>query len=267
MAASVRAFGVGLIGFYLLGSRATKFGKQQKARLEEGYHEAGYRNGWQVLCNSAFAFVATSVWNVYYVPGSPHAWVAELVGFTPRNNGITYRPDSWCPTDGQVSGGWSRVLVFIVLGQFACCLGDTLASELGVLSRAPPRMVTNFKKMPPGTNGAMSVGGTLASAAGGILVGLMMGVSLVIENRRCGRNVLMECVLWGGFAGVIGSLIDSIMGATLQKTLYNEDKKIVVKETGKGVKNIGGWEVLTNNQVNLLSSGVCGLVVAWMTSR
>jgi len=36
-------------------------GKERKARLEDGYHDAGYRSGWQVLSNSATAFAAAFV--------------------------------------------------------------------------------------------------------------------------------------------------------------------------------------------------------------
>ncbi|KAF5348292.1 hypothetical protein D9756_010515 [Leucocoprinus leucothites] len=64
------AFGITLIGFYLIGSRATKYGKQRKAKLEPGYHEAGYRTGWQVLSNSAAGIVVAVLWNGMFVPDS-----------------------------------------------------------------------------------------------------------------------------------------------------------------------------------------------------
>ncbi|TBU41905.1 integral membrane protein DUF92-domain-containing protein, partial [Dichomitus squalens] len=46
---------------------------------------------------------------------------------------------------------------------FACCLGDTLASELGILSRSRPILISTLKPVPPETNGGLSVVGTLAS--------------------------------------------------------------------------------------------------------
>ena len=43
MAVRLRVFGVSLIAFYLVGSKATKLGKERKAKLEEG-HQAAVRS-------------------------------------------------------------------------------------------------------------------------------------------------------------------------------------------------------------------------------
>lgn len=48
MSVKLRMFGVGLIVFYLSGSRATKFGKATKRKLEDTRNEAGYRTAFQV---------------------------------------------------------------------------------------------------------------------------------------------------------------------------------------------------------------------------
>lgn len=69
MSTKPHAYGISLIVFYLSGSRATKAGKELKANLEEGHERegnegAGYRNAWQVLCNSCTAFGAACAWKL-----------------------------------------------------------------------------------------------------------------------------------------------------------------------------------------------------------
>lgn len=267
MAAPVRAIGVTLITFYLLASRATKYGKKRKAQLEEGFQDSGYRTGWQVLCNSIAAFIASIIWSVTFTP-NVLPW--SLVPSVLHAEGPLYDTESWCPLSASISNGLSRALLFIVLGQFACCLGDTLASELGILSTSRPILITTLKPVPPGTNGAISVGGTLASVVGGCVVGLTLFASLVVENRVCRADwmgILPSLVLWGTAAGVLGSMLDSFLGATIQRTRYSVDSKRVLQDASvprdkESVKVIGGLNLLTNNQVNLISSVATAVVVA-----
>jgi uncharacterized membrane protein len=197
---------------------------------------------------------------------SPESIQAKLLGEMIEVERETYRSDGWC----AVKGGWSRGLIFAVLGHFGCCLGDTLASELGILSKSPPRLVTTWRVVPPGTNGGMSVGGTVWSVIGGTVIGIMMGVSLVIENSACDMWILVEMVGWGMFAGGIGSLLDSVMGATIQQTQYSTKKHLVLQDGSKEKDDnkviISGFNILTNNQVNLLSSLLTTVIVAVMAS-
>jgi len=98
----------------------------------------------------------------------------------------------------------------MTFSHFACCLGDTLASELGILSKSPPILITTFKPVPPGTNGGMSVLGTVASLAGGFVMGLTLATTLAIENTVCRQNWVTELaplLLWGTAAGGLGSLV------------------------------------------------------------
>lgn len=116
-----------------------------------------------------------------------------------------------------------RIGADLIYRQFGCCLGDTLASEIGILSRSQPRLITNFRRVPPGTNGGMSVEGTAASVVGGLLVGVLVGVSLVVENQACRngwRGVLVETAIWGMAAGGVGSLVSaSWLGSNLFSNL------------------------------------------------
>jgi len=266
MAVPLRAFGVSLITFYLVGSRATKVGKQLKVQFEEGHQEAGYRSASQVLCNSASAFAATLAWSALFVRGSV---LGSVLGdaLPPQ---VPYDFDEWCPLTPPVTASWSRPLLFVALGHFACCLGDTLASELGILSRSSPILITTLKPVAPGTNGGMSVTGTLASLGGGLVMGITLAVSLFVESSACRaswQDILLPLAAWGTAAGGLGSLLDSFMGATIQRTRYsNTTKRILTDESSQSAKDadvkvVSGLNILTNNQVNLLSSIVVALIL------
>ncbi|EMD34188.1 hypothetical protein CERSUDRAFT_117079 [Gelatoporia subvermispora B] len=270
MAVPLRVFGISLIVFYLVGSRATKVGKQLKATLEDGHQEAGYRSASQVLCNSFSALGACMLWSALFVPGSVASRV--LAGVWPQLDleGVRYDFNAWCPLTPPPAAAWSRRLLFVALGHFACCLGDTLASELGILSRSPPILITTLKPVPPGTNGGLSLIGTLASLGGGLIMGITMGLSLIIQSGSCRaqwKNVLLPFAAWGMVAGGLGSLLDSFMGATIQRTRYSAaTKRILTDESSVPVadaelKVISGLDILSNNQVNLLSSILVALAL------
>lgn len=116
MSVPVRSFGVSLILFYLLGSRATKVGRARKAALEEGHdaRAAGYRGAGQVFANSCSAWVCAQVWSALFVRGSfasiliPEAWIGG-------QSGVVY-DSGWCPVSVGVAEGWSRALLFGALG-------------------------------------------------------------------------------------------------------------------------------------------------------
>ncbi|KAI0323514.1 hypothetical protein GY45DRAFT_1376269 [Cubamyces sp. BRFM 1775] len=261
----LRAFGISLIIFYLAGSRATKVGKTLKKQLEEGHQDAGYRNAAQVLCNSLSAVVAALLWSAFYEPQSWQSRILDL-GHVNEYLGVQKMPynlEQWCPLTPPPAATWSRALLFVTLGHFACCLGDTLASELGILSRSPPILITTLKPVPPGTNGGLSMVGTLASLMGGLIMGATLAVSLLIQSTACRSEwigVVTQLVVLGTLAGGLGSLLDSLMGATLQCTRFlNNTKRILTDEApapaaDADVKVVSGYDVLTNNQVNLLSS-------------
>lgn len=97
-----------------------------------------------------------------------------------------------------------------MFSHFACCLGDTLASELGILSPTPPILITTLKPVPPGTNGAMSLGGTLASILGGLIMGATMLACLLVESSKCREgwtDITISLLVWGAAAGGFGSLV------------------------------------------------------------
>jgi uncharacterized protein (TIGR00297 family) len=92
------------------------------------------------------------------------------------------------------------------LGALAAAGADTWATELGLLSTRPPRLITTLRQVPPGTSGGVTLAGLLASLGGALTVGVAWWV--------CGgsrRGVAAALI-----AGAFGSVADSLLGATLQ---------------------------------------------------
>ncbi|MET3847212.1 uncharacterized protein (TIGR00297 family) [Paenibacillus sp. OAE614] len=121
-----------LLVFFISSSALSKVKASRKAELEKSYAKTGNRDAGQVLANGG-AGMLLCVLNAFW----PHE-------------------------------GW----VFAFIGVMAAVTADTWATELGSLSRKPPRSVLNGRVLPPGTSGGVSLLGSTAAAGGGALIGL-----------------------------------------------------------------------------------------------
>ena len=63
-------------------------------------------------------------------------------------------------------------LACALIAHHATSLADTLASELGILSKSRPILIVSGRRVPPGTNGGVTLAGTGCSALGGLVIGL-----------------------------------------------------------------------------------------------
>lgn len=154
-----------------------------------------------------------------------------------------------------------------VLGGLACSCGDTWSSELGTAFPSnTPRLITSFRKVPIGTNGGITIIGIIASILGGLFVGMAYFVVLFTSMYYRGRlpeyPVQWPIILIGCAAGFFGSVVDSILGATVQYSGYCSERKRIVNKPTPTTKHISGFPLLDNHTVNLVSSAVTSVSMA-----
>lgn len=240
--------GMTLIAFYGTGSKLTKVGSTQKQQLEQDYGKSKGRGAKQVLACSLVAVICS-------------VWRRLVVGTDSRLYFIT---EASSGTRGLLLG---NRLTLAYVAFFACCAGDTWASELGILSQTPPRLITQpWKQVPPGTNGGVSTIGLLASAAGGACMGLCHALFLMDGSSLAARMTeLVALLVMGTLAGLGGSLLDSLLGATVQATYYDVEEDIIVKEPRATTENRGGIPLLSNEMVNVVSTIITAVLAAVWT--
>ncbi|KAF7838625.1 protein PGR [Senna tora] len=222
-------FGAMLLAFFFSSSKLTKMGEERKRKVDPEFKEGGQRNWIQVLCNSGISTVLViTVWKL-----------------TEGRDKCLNSKDSTLIT--SLIGG--------VIGHYSCCNGDTWSSELGILSDDQPRLITTFKPVRRGTNGGVTKAGLLAAAAAGSIIGLSF-VLVGLLTARCDSDIALKQLLVipiSTLAGLFGSLIDSLLGATLQFTGFCSVRNKIVGKPGPTVKKISGLSILDNNAVNFVS--------------
>lgn len=152
-------------------------------------------------------------------------------------------------------------------GAMAAVTADTWATELGMLSAARPRMVTTWQEAKPGENGAVSALGLVAAATGAIMIGSAAFAGRFAEGffadvPLAAYRWLPTAALAGGF---LGSVVDSILGATVQALYYCARDKTYTEKTvhgcGRPTVLARGMAWMNNDMVNFIAS-LAGAVTA-----
>ncbi len=156
--------------------------------------------------------------------------------------------------------GEPELLLAAFAGLMATVTADTWATELGVLSPQRPRLITSGRAVEPGTSGGVTLTGSIAAAAGALLIGALLAAFLY----RPGSVAPLWIVLSALAGGLGGAMVDSLLGATVQAIYAYPDGRETerrVARDGAPTRYLRGWPWLTNDLVNLLSS-VAGALIA-----
>ncbi|MDY7232907.1 DUF92 domain-containing protein [Hyalangium rubrum] len=206
-----------LLGFFFSSSALSKAFRERKAGVEAEYAKTGTRDLGQALANGGVAALA-----------------AVLLALT----------------------GDSRYLL-AMLGALVAANADTWATELGVLSRSPPRLITTLRPVAPGTSGAVSGVGLLASTAGAAFVGILALLA----------GLSWKLLPWLVLAGVVGSLVDSFLGATVQDVRWCEpcarETERRIHRCGQPTRALRGLSWLGNDTVNGVATAAGALLAFW----
>jgi uncharacterized protein (TIGR00297 family) len=104
------------------------------------------------------------------------------------------------------SQGHSPAAVAAFTAAVAASTADTWATEVGLLSSQPPRMITTWRVVPPGISGGVTWLGTGAAIAG---AGVIAGGAWLLD--------VPAWIPW--LTGVGAMLLDSVLGATVESRL------------------------------------------------
>jgi uncharacterized protein (TIGR00297 family) len=96
------------------------------------------------------------------------------------------------------------------VASLGAAFADTSESEIGQLFSRTPRLISTLKKVPPGTDGAVSLPGTIAGVAA---AGLTAALALALGLLQTPETALLVAT-----AALLGTLADSLIGALSPRT-------------------------------------------------
>lgn len=207
-----------VLAFFVSSSLLSHWRTSHKRSLQPVVAKGGRRDAWQVAANGGAAAVLAAAYGLG--GGQADLWLAGLVG------------------------------------ALAAATADTWATEIGVLSSRPPRLLTSGRIVARGSSGGVTAVGLIASLAGGAAIS---GLAAWLWRQPALLGI-------GLIAGMLGSLLDSLLGATLQASYRcpacgSETEQHPRHVCGAQTEHLRGLSWMGNDMVNLLCS-VAGALVA-----
>lgn len=147
--------------------------------------------------------------------------------------------------------------MIVSAGALAASTADTWASEIGIFSRNPPVNIVTRKPMQRGLSGGVSPLGLVATVVGAATSALLAMV--LFPAFGFAVPVGLGEVLFIVACGVVGSVVDSLLGALLQAKYRapGEGSGALVEASPNrgagGYTLVSGFAWVTNDAVNLLS--------------
>ncbi len=149
-------------------------------------------------------------------------------------------------------------LSIMFLGAISTAAADTVATELGLLSKGKPRLIIDPRlTVQPGTSGGVTPLGLLGAGFASLVIGCM---ALFLGIGPADVVVVPVCVA----GGVLGACFDSLLGAGVQRKGYCivcMKPTEALKHCGEPTRVSSGVVFVENNVVNVLATAV-GAVVA-----
>ncbi len=170
---------------------------------------------------------------------------------------------------GYLSNMEDEATFAMFLGSISAVFSDTMSTEIGLLSKNPPRMITSLKQVDPGTPGGVSPRGLLA----GFFTGFILAAAVYLYGIVFNQNYsLTSLALLSMISGFTGSLFDSVVGGVFQSryTCQVCGKIVEVKKhCGKPSIYLTGYSYVNNELVNVFASlyGAFVAYVVWLYIR
>ena len=147
-------------------------------------------------------------------------------------------------------------LMIVYAAALTECLADSLASDVGVLSKKDPVDICRMKRIKRGLSGGVSLLGTLSALAGCVLMCLVSFIFFGISTK-----VIIAVLV----IPMLGIVIDSILGSLVQAKYKceicgkNTEKTV---HCGQKTAHMGGLKLINNDAVNIISNFLTAILAA-----